>query len=265
MNLETSRLRFSFALFLYIFSIATLADSSGIVMCFLDDYSDHKIAYVITDLDKVVQWPWIFEFQNKSGLTSKMSESEMQELLRKLPDTVPSDINECWSVNATALIEDYPVFQNMITNSSFQEKSNSKVQVFSHDLVYPSVSAGNRFALRRGYVVGIISLVLINNFFPQYLYIGFASLVACFLFPDYADALVDRVYEFADSLSNQGVQNGWGNSWGNSWGSGRPQGSSGTEPTTNVGYSSTTITGDSRSDKSISIGKSGNIHFLKSE
>ena len=216
--------------FLLALPVITLAHTSEVSLCISDDSSK---VHLITNSYEISKWPWTFDFQGDLKLATKMPESERHELLLKLPDTALPNIKECWNINPAALTDHYPGFQNLIANNTIQHDNDSGIRVFTHELKHYDTNPGSRLAMRRGYIVGLVSLALINHLFPQYAYIGWLALGACFIFPDYADQAFDQIYSLATTpATNQRQHN---------WGQGRPAGRSDTESQINYGPSSSTV------------------------
>ncbi|UYM17353.1 hypothetical protein [Endozoicomonas euniceicola] len=236
--------------FLLALPAITLVRASELSLCISDNNSE---IHLITDSYKISQWPWTFDFQGDLKLATKMPESERHELLLKLPDTTLPNIKECWNINAAALTDHYPRFQNLIANNTIQHGNGSGIRVFTHDLKHDDANPGSRLAMRRGYIVGIVSLALINHLFPKYAYVGWLALVACFIFPDHAERAVDEIHRLATTpITNQGQHN---------WGQGSSLGSSGTNTGSNYGYSSSTIfSGHKKAKDPKIVSKGKNVH-----
>ena len=242
------------AFFLMVFSLSALANNSELFLCTLDgDGSNNKI-YAITDLDKISTWPWTFDFEENSDLMTQLSENDLSQLVSLFPNRNLANINACWSINATTLTKHYPQFQSLVANSMHQREHNSTSSVSLLELPYQAKNAGSRLALRRGYIIGIISLIIFNNFYPQYVSIGWASLIACFLFPGYADSLFDKIVSIGGSMTETEQTH--------SRGSGSRLGSHSEEGTTNVGYSSVTVSGGNMPEDTTTIKQTGNVHHF---
>lgn len=240
-----------------LFSLSALADNSGIYLCTLDESGENHKIYAITNLDKISTWPLIFDFEENNDLMTQVSKEQLSQLRSFFPDRNLTTINNCWNINVTTLVQYYPAYQKFIANSSLQRERNSTHPMHLIELPFQAANAGSRLALRRGYIIGVISLIIFNNFYPQYVYMGWASLIACFLFPNYADSLFDKAVSLGGSLTGSGSTHTWGS--GNKLGP-----SSGEEQTTNVGSSSATVFGGSLAGdaQSIKIKQTGNFYHF---
>ncbi len=198
------------AFFLMLFTHSALANNSGLILCTLDGYGSNNKVYAITNLDKIATWPWNFDFEENSDLMTQISENEISQLSSLFPSRNLTDMNTCWNINVTTLTQYYPQFQNLIANSTHQREHNYTLSMNLLEFPYQAKSAGSRLALRRGYIIGITSLIILNNFYPQYVYVGWASLIACFLFPNYADFLFDKIASLGGSLTGSERTHNWG-------------------------------------------------------
>ena len=242
------------AFFIMMFSLSALANNSALFLCTLDGYGSNNKILAISNLDKISTWPWTFDLEENSDLMTQLPENELSQLLSLFPDRNLTTINACWNINVTTLTEYYPQFQSLVANSMHPKEHNSTFSVSLLELPYQVNSAGSRFALRRGYIIGLISLIILHNFYPQYVYMGWASLIACFLFPGYADALFDKIVSLGDSLTRT--------ERAHNWGSGNRLGSPSREGTTNVGYSSVTVSGGNMPEDTTTIKKTRNFHHF---
>lgn len=232
MNSAYYKLLRAYLFFLLALPVITLAHTSEVSLCISDDSSK---VHLITDSYEIAKWPSIFDFQGDLKLATKMPESERHELLLKLPDTMPSNIKECWNINAAALTDHYPRFQHLIANNTIQHGNDSSIRVFTRELKHYDTNPGSRLAMRRGYIVGFVSLALINHLLPQHAYIGWLALAACFIFPDHADQAFDKIHRLATTPAIDQGQLNW------NWGQGRSLSGSDTKPDINYGSSSSTV------------------------
>ena len=199
-----------YAFILLLLSPFALAESSGIYLCSLDASGGKNKIYAITNLDKISTWPLNFDFEEHSELMTQVSEEQLSLLRSFFPNKNLTTINACWSVNVTKLTQHYPIFQSFIANGSGQGEPNSTYPMNLIELPYQVTSPGSRLALRKGYIIGVVSLIIFTNFLPQYVHVGWAGLIACLLFPDYADLLFDKVVSMGGSLTESKGTHTWG-------------------------------------------------------